>query len=136
VRGCASKTRRRQILGEESVTDLADRGWYSVSAEYKPIPLELRPTRGEWFLKATLIHEYRDSSGRIHTEKTPLGNIDSTERRQAFYAATDKALDALQLPHETREQLAAELRLVVRRPSENASKRPRIGLGALLPGKK
>jgi hypothetical protein len=124
-----------------SVTDVAHRGWYSISAEYKPIPLELRPTRGEWFLKAKLIHEYRDSSGRIHTEKTPLGNIDvdnidSTEQRQAFYAATDKALDALQLPHETREQLAAELRLVVRPPSEDTSKRPRIGLGALLAGKK
>jgi hypothetical protein len=123
------------------VADVAHSGWYSISAEYKPIPLELRSTRGEWFLKATLIHEYRDSSGRRHTEKTPLGNIDvdnidSTERRQAFYAATDKALDALKLPRETREQLAAELRLVVRPPSEDTSKRPRIGLGALLPSKK
>jgi hypothetical protein len=123
------------------VTDVLNRGWYSVSAEYKPIPSELQPARGEWYLKATLIHEYRDSSGHIQTERTPLGNIDvdtidSAEQRQVFYAATDKALDALQLQRETREQLAAELRLVVRPPSEATAKRPRIGLGALLPDKK
>ena len=123
------------------MTDDAKRGWYSVSLEYKPIPSELRPVRGEWYLHATLIHEYRDSSGSIQTEKTPLGTIDvdaidSAELRQAFYAVTDEALDALQLPRETREQIAAELRLVVRPPDEDTSKRPRIGLGTLLPDDK
>ncbi len=113
-------------------------GWYSVSVEYEPIPSELRPGRGEWYLQATLIHEYRDPSGGIQTEKTPLGSIDadhidSVELRQAFYATTDDALDALQLPHESREQIAAELRLVVRPPTEDTPRRPRIGLGALLP---
>jgi hypothetical protein len=126
---------------EESVTDAADHGWYSVSAEYKLIPSGQRPARGEWCLQATLIHEYRDSSGRIQSEKTPLGsidvdNIDSVEQRQAFYAATDATLGALQLPDETREQLAAELRLIVRPPTEDTTKRPRIGLGTLLPDKK
>jgi hypothetical protein len=116
-------------------------GWYSVSVEYKTIPSELRPGRGEWYLQATLIHEYRDSSGGIQTEKTPLGSIDvdhidSVELRQAFYVATDDALDALQLPHGTREQITAELRLVVRPPTEDTTKRPRIGLGALLPDEK
>ncbi len=116
-------------------------GWYSVSFEYKPIPSELRLGRGEWYLQATLIHEYRDLSGGIQTEKTPLGSIevdhiDSVELRQAFYAVTDDALDALQLSHETREQIAAELRLVVRPPTEDITKRPRIGLGVLLPDKK
>ncbi|MGB9372121.1 MAG: hypothetical protein WCB79_09370 [Halobacteriota archaeon] len=116
-------------------------GWYSVSVEYKPIPSELRPGRGEWYLQATLVHEYRDPSGGIQTEKTPLGSIDvdhidSVELRQAFYAATDDALDALQLPHETGEQIAAELRLVVRPPTEDTAKWPRIGLGALLPDEK
>ena len=98
------------------------RDWYSVSVEYWPIPSELRPSRGECHLKAKLIHECRDPSGGIQTEKTPLGSIDvdhidSVELRQAFYAATD---DALQLPHETREQIAAELRGVVRPPTEDA----------------
>ncbi len=116
-------------------------GWYSVSVEYEPIPSELRPGRGEWYLQATLIHEYRDPSGGIQSEKTPLGNIDvdhidSVELRQAFYAATDDALDALKIPHETREQIAAELRLVVRPPTEDTTKRPRIGLGALLSDEK
>ena len=116
-------------------------GWYSVSVEYKPIPSERRPGRGELYLQATLIHEYRDQSGEIQTEKTPLGaidvdRIDSVELRQSFYAATDDALDALQLPHETREQIAAELRLVVRPPTEDITKWPRIGLGALLPDKR
>ena len=118
-----------------------DKGWYSVGFEYKPIPSELRPGRGEWYLQATLIHEYRDLLGGIRTEKTPLGSIDVdhinvVELRQAFYAVTDQALDALQLPQETREQIAAELRLVVRLPTEDVSKRPRIGLGVLLPDKK
>ena len=117
------------------------RGWYSVSVEYKPIASELRSVRGEWYLQATLIHECRDPSGGIQTEKTPLGsidvdNIDSVELRQAFYAATDDALDALKLPHDTREQIAAELRLVVRPPTEDTTKRPRIGLGALLSDEK
>ena len=74
-------------------------------------------------------------------QKTPLGSIDvdhidSVELRQTFYAATDRALDALPLSHETREQIAAELRLVVRPPTEDTAKRPRIGLGALLPDEK
>jgi hypothetical protein len=65
--------------------------WYSISVEYKPIPSELRSGRGELYLQATLIHEYRDPSSGIQTEKTPLGsidvdNIDSVELRQAFYA--------------------------------------------------
>ena len=112
-----------------------------MSAEYKPIPSELRPVRGEWYLQTTLIHEYRDPSGGIQTEETPLGSIDvdhidSVELRRAFYAATDEALDALQLPHETREQIAAELRLVVRPPIEDTTKWPRIGLGVLLPDEK
>jgi hypothetical protein len=115
--------------------------WYSISAEYKPIPSELRQGRGEWYLQATLIQEYRDPSGEIQTENTSLGGIDvdpidSVELRQAFYAAADDALDALQLPHETREQIAAELRLVVRPPAEDTPRRPRIGLGALLPDEK
>jgi hypothetical protein len=116
-------------------------GWYSVSVEYKPIPSELRSDRGEWYLQATLIHEYRDPSGGMQTEKTPLGSIDvdhidSVELRQAFYAATGHALDVLPLSHETREQIAAELRLVVRPPTEDTAKRPRIGLGVLLPDEK
>lgn len=115
--------------------------WYSISAEYKPIPSELRQGRGEWYLQATLIQEYRDPSSEIQTEKTPLGgidvdHIDSVELRRVFYAAADDALDALQLPHETREQIAAELRLVVRPPAEDTPRRPRIGLGALLPDEK
>jgi hypothetical protein len=123
------------------VTDDAKSSWYSVSFEYKPIPSELRPGRGEWYLQALLIHEYRDPLGGILTEKTPLGSIDVdhidlVELRQAFYAATDEALDALQLQGETREQIAAELRLVVRPPTEDTPKRPRIGLGVLLPDKK
>jgi hypothetical protein len=114
-------------------------GWYSVSVEYKPLPSE-RPGRGEWYFQATLIHEYRGPSDEIKTEKTSLGSIDvdhidSVELRQAFYAAADEALEALQLPLETREQIAAELRLVVRPPSEDTAKRPRIGLGVLLPDK-
>jgi hypothetical protein len=123
------------------VTDNAKPGWYSVSFEYKPTPSELRPGRGEWFLQATLIREYRDLSGGIQSENTPLGSIDidhidSVELRQAFQAATDEALDALQLQGETREQIAAELRLVVRPPTEDTTKRPRIGLGVLLPDEK
>ncbi|MGZ8880272.1 MAG: hypothetical protein ACXW1N_08165 [Halobacteriota archaeon] len=123
------------------MTENAKSSWYSISAEYKPIPSELRQVRGEWYLQATLIHEYRDPSGGILTEKTPLGSIDvdhidSVELRQAFYAVTDDALDAVLLPHETREQIAGELRLVVRPPTEDTPKRPRIGLGALLPDKK
>ncbi|MGZ5521294.1 MAG: hypothetical protein ACXWET_05985 [Halobacteriota archaeon] len=123
------------------MTDDAKSSWYSVSFEYKPIPSDLRPDHGEWYLQASLIHEYRDPSGGILTEKTPLGSIDvdhidSVELRQAFYAATDEALDALQLQGETRTQIAAELRLVVRPPTEDIAKRPRIGLGVLLPDKK
>lgn len=124
------------------MTNDAKRDWYSVSVEYKPIPSEQRSVCGEWRLHATLIHERRNSSGEIQAEKTSLGSIDvdcidQVELRQAFYAATNDALDALQLPRETREQIDAELRLVVRPPNEDTSKWPRIGLGALLPdGKK
>ena len=125
----------------KNVTNEAKPGWYSVSFEYKPIPSELRPGGGEWYLQATLIHEYRNLSGGIQTENTPLGSIDvdhidSVELRQTFYAVTDDALDALKLMHETREQIAAELRLVVRPPTEGTTKRPRIGLGVLLPDEK
>jgi len=114
------------------MTNNAKPDWYSLSFEYKPIPSELRPGRGEWYLQATLIREYRDLSGGILTEKTPLGSIDvdhidSIELRQVFYAATDEALDALQLQGEPRTQIAAELRLVVRPPTEDTAKRPRIG---------
>ena len=131
----------RRPQGQKGATNDAIPGWYSVSVEYKPIPSELRSGRGEWYLQATLIHEFRDSSGGIRTEKTPLGSIDvdhidSVELRQAFYAATDQALDALLLQGETREQIAAELRLVVQPPSEDTTKQPRIGLGAVLPDKK
>jgi acetyl-CoA carboxylase carboxyltransferase component len=78
---------------------------------------------------------------RKTAEKTPLGSIDvdyidSVELRQAFYARADEALDNLDLPHETREQIAGELRLVVRPPTEDTPKRLRIGLGALLPDDK
>jgi hypothetical protein len=115
--------------------------WYSVRVEYKPIPLELRPRRGEWYLQATLLREHCNPSGVIQTEKTPLGNIDfdhidSVELRRAFYATTDKALDSLQLPPETRDELVAELRLVVRPPEEDTTRRPRIGLGVVLPDEK
>jgi len=108
----------------KNVTSEDKPDWYSVSVEYKPIPSELRSGRGEWYLRATLLHEYRDPSGRIQTEKTQLGSIDvghidSVELRQAFYAATDGALGALSLSHETREHIAAELRLVVRPPTED-----------------
>ena len=123
------------------MTNDAKRDWYSISVEYKPIPSELRSVRGEWCLHATLMRERRDPSGEIQAEKTPLGSIDVdridlVELRQAFYSATNDALDVLQLPRETREQIAAELRLVVRPPNEDTSKWPRIGLGALLPDEK
>ena len=115
--------------------------WYSIRADYKPIAPELRSSRGEWCLQAILIHEFRDRSGAMQAEKTPLGSIDfdridSVEVRQAFYAATEKALDALKLPHEARNEIAAELRLIVQLPGEPTAKRPRIGLGAVLPDKK
>jgi len=79
--------------------------------------------------------------GGMQSEKKPLGSIDadhidSAEPPQAFYTATDDELDALRLTHETREHVAAELRLVVRPPTEDTAKRPRIGLGALLPDNK
>jgi hypothetical protein len=112
--------------------------WYSIRVQYEPIPPAEKANRGEWFLQATLVQEYRDVKGGIKTKTTPLGNIDvdnidSVELRQAFYTVTDQALDNLQLDHETREQIAAELALLVRPPAEDGPKRPRIGLGALLP---
>jgi hypothetical protein len=123
------------------VIDDAKSSWHSISAEYNPIPSELRQGRGEWYLQVTLIREYRNPAGGIKAEKTPLGSIDvdhidSVELRQAFYVTADEALDNLDLSHETREQIAAELRLVVRPPTEDTMKRPRIGLGVLLPEKK
>ena len=113
-------------------------GWHSISVQYKPIPPAEKAARGEWYLQAVFINEYRDTTGSVKTETTPLGridvdDIDSAELRQAFYAVTDEALDRLQLEQETREQIAAELALVVRPPAEDSPKRPRIGLGALLP---
>jgi len=136
-------TRIRKSKARSSTTQAKDvtdtrMEWYSISAEYKPIPMELRRGRGEWYLEATLIREFRGPSGKIQTEKIPLGsidfdNIDSMELRQAFYATADNALDTLELPRETREEIAAELRLVVRPPDEETPKRPRIGLGAVLP---
>jgi len=116
-------------------------GWQSIRVQYEPIPPAEKAARGEWYLQAVLINEYRDTSGSVKTETTPLGridvdDIDSVELRQAFYAVTDEALERLQLEQETREQIAAELALVVRPPDEDSPKRPRIGLGALLPGDK
>lgn len=116
-------------------------GWHSISVQYEPIPPAEKATRGEWYLQASLIREYRDATDSIKTETTLLGridvdDIDSAELRQAFYAVTNEALDRLQLEQETREQIAAELALVVRPPAEDSPKRPRIGLGALLPGDK
>jgi hypothetical protein len=72
----------------------------------------------------------------MQEEKMPLGSIDfaridSVELRRAFYATTEKALNALQLPPATHNEIAAELRLVVRLPGEDTAKRPRIGLGVL-----
>lgn len=116
-------------------------GWYSIRVQYEPIPPSEKASRGEWYLKAVLVHEYRDATGNIQTETTPLGSIDvddidSVELRQAFYAVTDEALGGLQLEQETREQIAAELAFVVRPPAEGSPKRPRIGLGSLLPDDK
>jgi hypothetical protein len=115
--------------------------WYSVRFEYKSIALELRPRRGEWYLQATLLHEFRNASGVMQTEKTPLGridfdHIDSVALRRAFYETTDKALDALHLPPAIRNELAVQLRLVVRPPEEDTTRRPRVGLGAMLPNEK
>ena len=115
--------------------------WYSVRVEFKPIPSELRHGRGEWYLQATLLHEFRDALGVMQTEKTLLGSIDfdhidSVELRRAFYATTDEVLDHLHLPPVTRNELAAQLRLVVRPPEENTTRRPRIGLGEVLPDEK
>ena len=112
--------------------------WYSIRAEYKPISPEQRLGRGEWYLQITLIHERSNPSGKVQTEKKPLGtidvdHIDSVELRKAFCESTKASLDVLNLPHETRELIAAELRLVVRPPSEDMSKAPRIGFGALIP---
>lgn len=113
-------------------------GWYSISVEYEPIPLEQQSVRGEWYLEVTLIHEYRDTSNALQTETTPLGRIDvdalaSVELRKAFWATTDEALNGLQLEGETRDHITAELALVVRLPTDDMVKRPRIGLGALFP---
>jgi hypothetical protein len=113
-------------------------GWYSIIVQYEPIPPAEKAGRGEWYLQAVLFHEYRDATGSIKMEKTLLGridvdDIDSAELRQAFYAVTDEALNGLQLAQETRAQIAAELALVVRPPGEDSPRRPRIGLGALLP---
>ena len=116
-------------------------GWYSIRVQYEPIPPAEKAARGDWYLQAVLVHEYQDATGSRKTETTPLGridvdDIDAAELRQAFYAVTNEALDCLQLEQETHEQIAAELALVVRPPGEDSPSRPRIGLGALLPGDK
>ena len=116
-------------------------GWYSISVEYEPIPLEQQSARGEWYLQATLMHEYRDSTDALQTETTLLGRIDvdelaSVELRKAFWTATYEALDELHLEGETRDQITAELALVVRLPTDDMVKQPRIGLGALFPNDK
>jgi hypothetical protein len=113
-------------------------GWHSIRVQYEPIPPAEKAARGELYLQAVLVHEHRDATGSINAETTRLGridvdDIDSAERRQGFYAVADEALDRLQLGQETRAQIAAELALVVRPPSEDIPSRPRIGLGALLP---
>jgi hypothetical protein len=115
--------------------------WYSIRAEFKPIASELRSHRGEWYLQVTLLHEFRDTSGVMQTEKMLLGSIDFdhidlVELRRVFYETTEKALDALHLPPATRNELAAQLRLVVRPPDEDTIRQPRIGLGAVLPDEK
>ncbi|MGZ4930401.1 MAG: hypothetical protein ACXVI3_06295 [Halobacteriota archaeon] len=127
--------------GRTSMTKGARVSWYSISVEYKPIPPEQQAARGEWYLQATLIHEYGDTPNALQTEITPLGRIDfdalsSVEQRTAFWAITDEALDRLGLEGETRNQITAELTLVVRLPTDDMVKRPRIGLGALFPGDK
>ncbi len=116
-------------------------GWYSISAEYEPIPLERQSARGEWYLEVTLIHEYRDSGNALQTETTPLGRIDvdalaSVELRRAFWATADEALNGLHLDGETRDHITAELALVVRLPTDDMVKGPRIGVGALFPNDK
>ena len=116
-------------------------GWYSISVEYEPISLEQQSVRGEWYLQATLIREYRDPTGSLQTETTPLGRIDVDELdsvglRKAFWTTTNEALDGLHLEGETRDQITAELALVVRLPTDDMVKRPRIGLGALFPNHK
>ncbi len=115
--------------------------WYSISVKYEPVPAEQRSTRGEWSLQAILIREYGDAPDALRTETTPLGRIDfdalaSVEQRTMFWATTDEALDRLSLEGEVREQLVAELTLVVRLPTDDMVKRPRIGLGALFPDDK
>jgi hypothetical protein len=116
-------------------------GWHSIRVQYEAIPPAERAARGEWYLQAVLFREYRDATGSINTETTPLGcidvdDIDTAELRQAFYAVTEEALDRLQLGQEMRAQIAAELLLVVRPPGEDLPSRPRIELGALLPSDK
>ena len=76
------------------------------------------------FLAETEVNEFGDELAVVSPNNSSL------------YSATNDALDALQLPREAREQIAAELRLVVRPPNEDTSKWPRIGLGALLPDEK
>ncbi len=119
----------------------ADISWYSISVEYKPVPLEQQAARGEWYLQAILIHEYGDTPNALRTETTPLGCIDvdalaSVEQRAAFWAVTDEALNGLGLEDEIRDQITAEVLLVVRLPTDNMVKQPRIGLGALFPSDK
>ncbi len=115
--------------------------WYSIRAEYEPIPQEQRSARGEWYLQAILIHEYGDVPNDLQTEVAPLGCIDvdalaSIEQRTAFWATTNEALDGLGLEGEDRDQIVSELRLVVRLPADHMAKQPRIGLGTLLPDNK
>ncbi len=115
--------------------------WYSVRVEYEPAPPEQQSARGEWYLQAILIHEYGDTPDALQMETTPLGHIDvdaqaSVEQRTAFWAITDQALNGLGLEGEIRDQIVAELTLVVRLPTDDVAKQPRIGLGALFPDDK
>ncbi len=123
-------------MAKDAGTDL-----YSIRVDYEPVPSEQQPTRGEWYLKATLIHEYHDASRALQTDATPLGRIDvdaldSVEQRTSFWAATSEALNSLGVEGEVRDQITAELALVVRLPTDDVAKQPRIGLGAVFPDRK
>ncbi len=123
------------------MTEDAGAGLYSIRVDYEPVPSEQQPARGEWYLQATLIHEHHDALRALHADATPLGRIDvdaldSVEQRTSFWATTSEALDSLGLEGEVRDQITAELVLVVRLPTDDMAKQPRIGLGAVFPDRK